>query len=100
MIRHVVVFRLAAGDAERRASDGAEIRRRLEALVGAVPGVRDLVVRPDLGLDGHWDLALVTHHDSPNDLATYAADPRHRDVIAFCDMVVADKAIVDSELDA
>ncbi|MGC4110435.1 MAG: Dabb family protein [Nocardioides sp.] len=100
MIRHVVVFRMAADNPEERSRDAAEVRHRLEALVGVVPGVRELVVRPDVGVDGHWDLALVTSHDSREDLATYAADPRHREVIAFCDSVVAERAVVDSDLDA
>lgn len=99
MIRHVVVFRLAADDPGARARDAAEVRSRLEALVGHVPGLRELEVRPDLGIEGHWDLALVTLHDSREDLAAYAADPSHREVIAFCDTVVAERAVVDSDLD-
>ena len=99
MIRHVVAFRLAADDPADRTRDAAEIRRRLESLVGVVPGLHDLEVRPDLGVEGHWDLALVTHHDTLDDLAAYAGDPRHREVIAFCDTVVSAKAVVDSDLD-
>lgn len=100
MIRHVVVFRMAADDPEQRSRDAGEVRRRLEALVGVVPGVRELEVRPDLGVDGHWDLALVTLHDTREDLAAYAADSRHREVIAFCDSVVAERAVVDSDLES
>lgn len=100
MIRHVVAFKLSADSVAERDRDAAEIRRRLEALVGVVPGVRDLKVRADLGVDGHWDLALVSLHDTRDELAAYAADPRHREVIAFCDTIVSDKAIVDSDLEA
>jgi len=99
VIRHVVVFRLAADDPADRQRDATEIRRRLEALVDVVPGLRGLEVRPDLGVEGHWDLALVTLHDTGDDLAVYAADPRHREVIAYCDTVVAERAVVDSDLE-
>jgi hypothetical protein len=99
VIRHVVAFRLAADDPADRSRDASEIRRRLESLVGVVPGLRDLVVRADLGVEGHWDLALVTHHDTRDDLSAYAGDPRHREVIEFCDTVVSAKAVVDSDLD-
>jgi heme-degrading monooxygenase HmoA len=99
VIRHVVLFRLAATDAEERARVAAEVRRRLEALVGVVQGLHDLQVRADLGeMDGHWDVALVTLHETRDDFAAYAADPRHREVIAYCDTVVSDRAVVDSDL--
>lgn len=100
MIQHIVVFRMAADDREQRERDAAEIRLRLEALVGVVPGIGRLTVRPDLGIAGHWDLALVTLHDTREDLAAYSADPRHREVVAFCETVIADKVIVDSDLDS
>jgi hypothetical protein len=91
---------MSAADVAQRARDAAEIRRRLESLVGIVPGVQELTVRPDVGVEGHWDLALVTLHESREELAAYGADPRHQEVIAFCDTVVADKAVVDSDLNA
>ena len=100
MIQHVVLFRLRAEDAGQRAQDAAEIRRRLEGLVGVVPGVDELRVRPDLGVDGHWDLVLHSLHPSVDGLAAYAKDPRHREVIAFCDSVVSERAVVDADLDA
>jgi hypothetical protein len=99
VIRHVVLFRLGATDADQRAKDAAEVRRRLETLVGVVPGLNDLQVRPDLGVEGHWDLALVTLHPTIEGLRAYATDPRHLEVLAFCDTVVADRAVVDSDLD-
>jgi Stress responsive A/B Barrel Domain len=100
VIRHVVVFKLAADSPADRARDAAEIRRRLEALVGLVPGVRDLEARSDLGIEGHWDVVLVTHHDTRDDLAAYGGDPRHREVVEYCDTVVAAKAVVDCDLES
>jgi hypothetical protein len=100
VIRHVVLFRLAATDPVRREADVAEMRRRLEALVPVVPGVSDLVLRADLGVDdGHWDAVLVSHHATREDLASYAVDPRHREVIAFVSTVVTDRAVVDCDLE-
>jgi hypothetical protein len=62
--------------------------------------VTDLRVAPDLGeIDGHWDLALVSHHPSREDLRHYATDPRHREVIAWVNRVVTERAVVDVQLD-
>ncbi|MFT3873575.1 MAG: Dabb family protein [Nocardioides sp.] len=99
MIRHIVLFRLAADDIAQRDRDAAELGARLEALVGVVPGVDDLQVRPDLGeVDGHWDVALVSHHQNRAALASYASDARHRAVIAWVDGVASARAVVDYEI--
>lgn len=100
MIRHIVLFRQSATDPEQRRRDADQLRDRLEGLVGVVPGVSDLRVGPDLGdVDGHWDLALVSHHASVDDLRQYATDPRHREVIAWVDGFITERAVVDVHLD-
>jgi len=100
VIRHIVLFRQSATDAEQRRRDADQLRSRLEALVGVVPGVSDLRVASDLGeIEGHWDLALVSHHPSREALQQYATDPRHREVIAWVDGMVTERAVVDVLLD-
>lgn len=100
MIQHVVLFRFAATDDGQRDRDAAELRRRLEGLVGAVPGVDVLRVRSDLGdHDGHWDAVLLSEHPTREALQEYATDPRHLEVITWVDGVVSERAVVDVELD-
>jgi hypothetical protein len=98
MIRHIVEFRLAADEPEQRAIDARGIRDHLTALVGVVPTVRSIVVAPDLGLiGGHWDVVLVSEHDSSADLEAYQAHPAHREAAGWVSTVVSDRATVDYE---
>ena len=100
MIRHVVAFQLASGDALVRARQAAEIKERLEALVDVVPGVVAIGVHLDLGLvEGHWPLIMVSDFEDLDALDAYQAHPRHRTVIAWLnDGVVSDRACVDFDL--
>jgi hypothetical protein len=98
MIRHIVEFKLAADDPEQRAIDARGIRDHLTALVDVVPTVRSIVVAPDLGLvGGHWDVVLVSEHDSNADLEAYQAHPAHREAVGWVSTVVSERATVDYE---
>ena len=100
MIRHIVMFTLAATDEEQRARDVAEVRTRLSALVGVVPGLHSVVFERDLGLiaAGHWDVVLVSEHDDNAALEAYQAHPAHQEAGAFIRTVVVDRATVDYEV--
>ena len=100
MIRHIVMFTLSATDAAQRESDIAEVRARLDALVGVVPGLRSISFEPDLGLieAGHWDAALVSEHDDNAALEAYQAHPAHQEAGAFIRTVTGDRATVDYEV--
>jgi hypothetical protein len=90
VIRHVLCFRLKDRD-----HDDA-IRERLTSLVGVVPGLISMDVEPDLGtVDGHWDLVLVSDHESPEALEGYQAHPDHREAAAWVGQFVDERAVVD-----
>ena len=98
MIRHIVEFRLSAEDPVQRVVEARGIHDHLTALVGVVPTVRSIVVAPDLGLvGGHWDVVLVSEHDSNDDLEAYQAHPAHTEAAAWVSTVVSDRATVDYE---
>ena len=98
MIRHIVEFRLSADDPPQRAADARAIQDRLTSLLGVVPTVRAITVAPDLGLvGGHWDVVLVSEHDSNADLEAYQSHPAHREAAAWVSTVVSDRATVDYE---
>ncbi len=98
MIRHIVEFRLAADDPQQQEADARGIRERLTSLLGVVPSVRSITVAPDLGIiGGHWDLVLVSEHDSNADLESYQAHPAHQEAVAWVSTVVSDRATVDYE---
>lgn len=96
-VRHVVLFRLLETDVRLRDDQVSRMRERLEGLVGVVPGLSALTLRPDLGAAGHWDVALVSDHDSAQALADYQDHPAHREVVAWVSTLVAERAVVDFE---
>lgn len=101
MIRHIVEFKLASNDPAQRIADAEGIREHLTSLLGVVPGLRGISVLPDLGhIDGHWDLVLVSEHDSAEALDGYQAHPAHKEASAWVAERVSDRAIVDYELPA
>jgi hypothetical protein len=100
VIRHVVLFTLATEDAAEKLRHAEEMKRRLEPLAAEIPGVLGLEVAFDLGrVPGHWDVVLVSEHESEAALESYQAHPRHREAVAFVDSVVGRKACVDYVLE-
>ncbi len=98
MIRHIVAFRLTSTDPIQRTLDAHGIHDRLTALLGKVPTVRTIEVGQDLGLlSDHWDVALVSTHDSNADLEAYQVHPEHVEAAAWVATVVNDRATVDYE---
>jgi len=100
MIRHVVMFQLTAAADSERAADISQMQERLGSLVGVVPGLRSMSLKPDLGLvEGHWDVVLVSEHDDNAALEGYQAHPAHLEVSAFIKSVTSsDRVAVDYEL--
>jgi quinol monooxygenase YgiN len=95
-----VLFALAAEDPEQKRRDAEEMRARMAPLAAQIPGVLSMEVGFDLGrVPGHWDVVLVSEHESNAALEAYQADPRHREVIEFVNSVVRAKACVDHDLD-
>lgn len=96
MIRHIVLFRLAADDDAQRRDDAHGIAERLEALETQIPGIQSIRVDRDLGLvDGHWDVALVSEYDDNAALEAYQVHPAHKEAAAWIGTVVTDRAVVD-----
>lgn len=78
MIRHLVMWKLTADDEAGKAAAVAEIAAALEPLVGVVPGLHSLVVRPNVAaFETNWDAALVSEHDTVAALEAYQAHPAH-----------------------
>ena len=93
------MFQLSAASDAERAADLSGLSERLTALVGVVPGLQSLVVKPDLGLvEGHWDVVLVSEHDDNEALEGYQSHPAHVEAGAFVRSVTNDRATVDYEL--
>jgi heme-degrading monooxygenase HmoA len=99
MIRHIVAFKLSATDPDQQASDAAGIASHLEPLASVIPGVIALEVRRDLGIvPGHWEVVLVSDHDSVDALEAYQSHPSHVEAAAWVSTVVSGRAVVDFEV--
>ena len=73
MVKHIVVYTLKEGvDKEAAVKKIAEL---LEPLVGQIPGLKHLEVRPVF--QGGMDYALYSEFESKEALANYAQHPAH-----------------------
>ncbi|GAA3654988.1 Dabb family protein [Microbacterium marinilacus] len=100
MIRHIVLFQLASTDPAERAEQFAESRRRVRALVGVVPGVRELDVHANaLDDDRNADIAIVGDFDDLAAVEAYATHPAHVEVIEYIASIRTDvRAAIDFEV--
>ncbi len=99
MIRHIVAWNLVATEPGERTTAFEELKPRLEALVGVVPGLRSLSVSRDIGsANGNWDVVLVSEHDDEEALAVYQQHPDHVQAAGFVREVTKDRVCIDVEL--
>ena len=95
-IRHIVLWRLAADDADTRAIHARELAERLTALKDAIDEVDDIEVGPNVAFPGtNWDVALVADFADTAALERYLEHPEHRKVGAFVREVTSDRAAID-----
>ena len=95
MIRHIVIWRLAATDPDQRRADAEGIKSRLEALRGVVAAER-IDVGIDLGeTDGNWHAVLDSDFATREELAAYQTHPAHLEAAAFVRSVAEARSCVD-----
>ena len=91
MLKHIVTWKMKE---ENKAENMAEIKSRLEALVGVIDEIKSLQV----GINengGEYDIILITEFDSKSDLETYDQHPAHQEVRSFVRSVVETRIAVD-----
>ncbi|SDB34715.1 Stress responsive A/B Barrel Domain [Ruminococcaceae bacterium FB2012] len=76
MVRHVIIWDLKEGLTDRE-SVKAEIKQKLEALAGVVPGLAEIHVYTDLLDSSKGDLMLDSLFESREALAGYQIHPEH-----------------------
>jgi len=99
MIRHIVMWRLAADEQTERDAAAAEIARELEALVGVVPSLRSLSVHRNVAFpEANSDVVLTSEFDDVAGLEAYQVHPEHQRVAAIVRSHVASRASIDYEV--
>jgi len=99
MIRHVVIWAMAAEDAAVRTEHATEVARLLRGLVGVVPAIRSLSVGVnDPAVAGNADVAVVIDLDDLAALEAYQTHPAHQAVVGYIRSVTGGRMAVDFTL--
>lgn len=99
MIRHVIIwnFKEELTDSEKTAY-AAEIKEKLEALKGVVPGLEEIVVRTGLLGSSNGDIMLDSMFESEEALSGYQTHPEHLKAAALVRSVTAHRSCADFEV--
>jgi hypothetical protein len=100
MIKHIVFWTLA-DEAEGRsaAENAAEIKTRLEGLLGRIPGLLDIEVGIDISrTEASADVALYSEFADADALEGYQTHPEHVAIADFIGKVRTARMLVDYEV--
>lgn len=98
-IRHIVLWKLSADDADTRAVHAEEMARRLVGLKDAVAEIQQIDVKSNVAYpDKNWHVALVADFADLDALERYQVSPEHVAVAEFVRSVVSERAAVDYPL--
>jgi len=96
MIKHIVMWTLAAESEQQRAADTEAITTSLERLVGIVPGLRSLTVTANTeDVPLNYDLVLQSEFDDRAALDTYLDHPDHLAAVDIVRPRVNGRAAID-----
>ena len=100
MIKHIVLWTLSeSADGKSALENALEMKVRLEALRGLVPGLQGLEVGIDVSrTDASADVALYSEFSDRQALDAYQVHPRHLAVAGFCNGVRVQRVIADYEV--
>jgi len=93
MVKHIVMWKL------RDKADAAEIKTRLEALQGKIPGLIKVEVGIDfLESEQSADVVLYSELENSEALGVYQAHPEHVAVIPLVKGAAVARTVVDYEV--
>ena len=97
MVRHVIIWDLKE-DLSDKESVKAEIKQKLEALKGVVPGLTEIHVYTDLLDSSKGDLMLDSVFENREALAGYQTHPAHLKAAAIVRSVAVHRSCADLEI--
>lgn len=99
MIRHVVMWKLRERDPETKRVQADELKARLEALNGRIPGLLHLEVGVDfVQSDTSYDVVLVSELENREALDLYQQHPEHQAVVPLVRELAASRVAVDYDV--
>ena len=83
-----------------KAENAKEFKSRLESLIPKIDAINSMEVGIGYAeAEGPvFDMVLTTSHDSKEKLTEYAVHPDHKEVVAFAKDIVAERRVVDYEV--
>ncbi len=100
MLRHIVLWRLQGASPADKRPVALEIKSRLEALNGRVPGLILLQVGIDFSESPESaDVVLYSEFESRQALEAYQVHPEHVAVMPYIKSVRTERRVVDYESD-
>jgi hypothetical protein len=99
MVKHIVFWKLKdEAEGARKDANALEIKSRLEALRGKIPGMLKLEVGIDFNRsEAACDVALYSEFTDRAALDAYQGHPEHKAAGEFIQRVRASRAVVDYE---
>jgi antibiotic biosynthesis monooxygenase (ABM) superfamily enzyme len=99
MIKHIVMWKLKDhAEGADRAANAAEMKRRLDACAGIVPGMLTFeVALAQPGLEATYDVVLYSEFAGKEALEAYAQHPTHQAVVPFIGAVREARQCMDYE---
>jgi len=96
MINHIVLFKLKDYPKEEKAKIVGELRNLLEELNEKIDEVKYLEVGTNYELEAKsYDIALISHFESLEDLDSYRVHPEHLKVVERIKETTTERAAVD-----
>ncbi len=93
MVKHIVIWKLKD---ENKKENAAEIKKRLENLVGIVKEIKRLEVGINFNSsDAAFDLCLICEFENEDDLNSYQVNENHVKVSKFVRSVITDRKVID-----
>lgn len=101
MIKHVVLFKLAAfAEGNSKQENAVYLKEQLENLVSFIPELKKMEVVlniPNVS-NQNYDLMLIAEFKNLQDLDIYINHPEHVKVSSFLSKVRTDRAAIDYQL--
>lgn len=98
MINHVVLFKLNDYSKEEKQAVIAELKAALEGLKDKIKEVKYIEVGVNYELESKsYDLALISHFETVEDLDVYRVHPEHLKVVKRVGETTSGRAAVDFE---
>lgn len=96
MLKHIVIWKIAAEDPATKAEHAATITAALMSLPALIAEVQSMQVSTNVAdVPTNWDIVITAEYADEAALHTYIDHPEHQRVVAIVRALVSDRAGID-----